>query len=244
MNQKIKNASPTSLDGIDFKSDLERSTYKLFKECGFDPKYEIVTFTLFNGFKPWLLFFSRNREKHLSVEKKTVLPITYTPDFTMVYKDLYIVIEVKGFANDVFPYKFKMFRKTLETIARHDNRYKYILVEIFTQTQLKEFISVLKAYDPMECKISEEDLNYCLNDDYGRLIAKALLDSKNYQDLETLIRKEQRRRAKEVKAQGGNAWKDDRYVKMFSLINTLAVYNVTVGIEDACLDALETSSEL
>ena len=244
MNSKIKNASPTSLDGIVFKSQLEKATYKLLKECGFDPKYEMVTFTLFEGFKPWLLFFSRNKEKYLCVENKAILPITYTPDFTMAYKDLYIVIEVKGFANDVFPYKFKMFRKHLETIARQDKRYKYILVEIFTQTQLKEFISVLKAYDPMECKINVEDLNYCLTDDYSRLTAKTLLNNQNYQYLETWLRKEQRRRAKEVKAKGDNAWKDDRYVKMFSLINTLAVYNVTVGIEDACLDDLETSSEL
>lgn len=244
MNQKIKNASPTFLDGYEFKSQLELTTYKLLKECGFVPKYEAIKFTLFEGFKPWVLFFSRNKEKHLCVENKTILSITYTPDFTMIYKDLYVIIEVKGFANDVFPYKFKMFRKTLETIAKKDNRYKYILVEIFTQTQLKEFISVLKAYDPMECKINVEDLNYCLTDEYTRLTAKTYLDNKNYQDLETLLRKEQRRRAKEVKAKGENAWKDDRYVKMFSLINNLAVYNVTVGIEDACLDDLETSSEL
>ena len=243
MNHKIKNASPTSLDGINFKSVLERATYKLLKECGFDPKYEEVKFTLFEGFKPILLFFSRNKEKQLCTDKKTILPITYTPDFTMVYKDLYVIIEVKGFANDVFPYKFKMFRKVLETLAKQDTRYKYVLVEIFTQAQLKQFISVLKAYDPMECKISEEDLNYCLVDDYDCLKAKALLLNKNYQDLETLIRKAQRKRAKEVKAEGGNAWKDDRYVKMFSLINTLAVYNVTVGIEDAYLESLETSSE-
>ena len=243
MNQKIKNASPTSLDGINFKSVLERATYKLLKECGFEPKYEEVKFTLFEGFKPLLLFFSRNKEKHLCVENKTILPITYTPDFTMTYKDLYIIIEVKGFANDVFPYKFKMFRKVLEELARQDKQRKYILVEIFTQTQLKEFISVLKAYDPMECKINIEDLNYCLTDEYTRLTAKTYLDNKNYQDLETLLRKEQRRRAKSVKVAGGNAWKDDRYVKMFSLINTLSVYNVTEGIEDAYLETLETSSE-
>ena len=44
-------------------------------------------------------------------------------------------------ANDVFPYKFKMFRKYLQTVYINDS---FEIWEIFTKKQLIELINNLK----------------------------------------------------------------------------------------------------
>lgn len=71
--------------------------------------------------------------------------ITYTPDITFMIEDLKVIIEVKGFENDVFPLKRKLFRKYLETVD-----YPVIYAEIFTIKQLREFLSYLKDYKNRE----------------------------------------------------------------------------------------------
>ena len=46
VNKKIKNATSTKYDGIQFKSKLEVSVYKTLKDKGLDPLYECNKFIL------------------------------------------------------------------------------------------------------------------------------------------------------------------------------------------------------
>lgn len=151
-NKKIKNATKKVYDGIEFKSLLEVTTYKVLKENGFEPKYEEKQFLIWESFIPHIPLYTKNsfkkKNKNIQViSNKTVLDnrpllgIAYKPDFIFEYKNKVIIIETKGFVNDVFPYKFKMFRKYLETLPNSD---KYIIWEIFTKQQLLECIKLLK----------------------------------------------------------------------------------------------------
>ena len=141
-NRKIKNATKTFFDGIEFKSILEKRVYEKLIESGFQPNYEAQTFLLVEGFKPTIPFWVYNKKQHCFKNNSSKLrDWTYTPDFIMEYKGCKILIEVKGFQNDVFPYKFKLFRKLLEKNKNCDN---YIVVKINSVGEVQEFINYLK----------------------------------------------------------------------------------------------------
>lgn len=136
-NKKIKNATSLTTNDITFKSKLEASVYRHLLQAGFSPAYEEVTFTIWEGFKPTVPFYGKQ-----GLNMKKLISITYTPDFTFCYEDKFIILEVKGFQNDLFPYKFKMFRKLLE-----QPKYKNVLLfEVFSIRQLKECIEIIKSY--------------------------------------------------------------------------------------------------
>ena len=52
VNKKIRNATQSTSEGITFKSKLERSVYNTLLEKGFEPKYEPITFVIWEGFHP------------------------------------------------------------------------------------------------------------------------------------------------------------------------------------------------
>jgi ribosomal protein S8 len=52
VNKKIRNATQSTSEGITFKSKLERSVYNTLLEQGFEPKYEPITFVIWEGFHP------------------------------------------------------------------------------------------------------------------------------------------------------------------------------------------------
>ena len=151
-NKKIKNAHPKEYNGIKFKSQLEVMTYKTLFELGLNPQYEKEKYVLWDGFIPTVPFYTKNsfKRKNHNIEvlspftvkdKRPPTKISYTPDFTFDYKDKHIIIECKGMVNDVFPYKFKMFRKSLETLNDKD---AIEVWEIFSKRQLLECIEHLK----------------------------------------------------------------------------------------------------
>lgn len=151
-NKKIKNAHPKEYNGIKFRSQLEVTTYKTLIEHGFTPKYEEETFILWDGFIPSVPFYTKNsfKRKNHNIEvlspftvkdKRSIANISYTPDITFDYNGKHIIVEVKGFQNDIFSYKFKMFRKSLETL---DNKDSIEVWEIFSKRQLLECIEHLK----------------------------------------------------------------------------------------------------
>lgn len=142
-NKRIKGATPLVVDGIKFKSKIEASVYKHLLQSGFNPKYENRKFILWEGFKPTVPFYTRVKKDNGLNMKKTI-NITYTPDFTFMYNGKLIIIEVKGLQNDVFPYKFKMFRGILEKRPYVGNT---LLFEIFSIKQLKKCIEIIKSYD-------------------------------------------------------------------------------------------------
>lgn len=143
-NKKIKGTTQEMCDNIKFKSKIEASVYKHLLQAGFNPVYEGRTFTLWEGFKPTVPYYTMSG-KHNKLNNTKLRDITYTPDFTFMYDNKLIIIEVKGFTNDVFPYKFKMFRKILEEKSYANNT---LVFEIFSIKQLKECIKIIKEYDP------------------------------------------------------------------------------------------------
>lgn len=141
-NKKIKNATPKEYDGIKFKSLLEVSAYKHLKAAGFNPNYEQFKCTVWEGFKPKVPFYKEGEKiKDLILQDEKVRSTTYTPDFTFVYKNIFVVIEIKGHINDTYPIKRKMFRKWMELYLPEG-----IFFEIRTIKQLKQAIKIIENY--------------------------------------------------------------------------------------------------
>lgn len=150
MNKKIRNASLQVYDGIQFKSHLEVMTFKTLKEHNLFPEYEKKTFLLWEGFVPNTPFYTKNKFKRknknvkvldnsTAIDNRPIQGITYTPDFVFEYNGRTIIVECKGIANDIFPYKFKMFRKHIDNLKEN-----YEIWEIFTKKQLLTCIEHLK----------------------------------------------------------------------------------------------------
>lgn len=147
-NQKIKNASPKEYNNIKFKSLLEVLVYKTLLQAGFNPLYEARKFILWEGFKPVIQFFS-----HSKLKNTKLINITYTPDFTMFIPEsnLLVVLEAKGFTNDVFPVKFKMFRKKLEELP-----YNVLLFEVFNKKDILNAIDSINEYVENNKRINKD----------------------------------------------------------------------------------------
>lgn len=141
MNKKIKNATPLEFDNITFKSKLEVMIYKTLKEAGFSVMYEPVKYVIWEGFKPTVPFYNRDKvTKLLKEDNKKLINISYTPDFIFQYKDHTIIIEGKGMENDIYPLKKKLFRAYLE---QHIPNSLYF--EIFSKKQLLQAIEIIKG---------------------------------------------------------------------------------------------------
>lgn len=142
-NKKIKNASPLEYDGISFKSKLEKMAYQTLKEQGFPVLYEPKKFIIWEGFRPNVPFYNKDvSTRMLKMDSKKVIDISYTPDLMFEYNNHLIIIEMKGFENNTYPLKKKIFRKWLES-----NYPNSIYFEIFTKKQLLQAIDIIKNLD-------------------------------------------------------------------------------------------------
>ena len=142
-NHKVKNATPLEYNNIQFKSRLEVMIYKTLLQEGFNVQYEPTKYIIWEGFKPNVSFYNKDKKtRMLKLDNKRLIDITYTPDFVFEYKDTTVIIEAKGFENDTFPIKKKLFRKWLEKQNSQGN--KYIFFEIFTKKQLMQAIDIIK----------------------------------------------------------------------------------------------------
>ena len=117
---KVKNATPTQLDGIKFRSKLEAYTYKKLKEANIYAEYEQYRYMLLPSF----IF-----------ENKTVRAITYLPDFV----GSNFIIECKGFPNEAWPLREKLFKYYL---TNNMPNHSFYLVR--NQKQVDELIKKLK----------------------------------------------------------------------------------------------------
>jgi hypothetical protein len=95
-NKKVKNATPLEYDGINFKSKLEMYCYKLLRENNIPVEYEVEKFLIL---KPFVY------------NEESVRGMTFTPDFV---GDNFVV-ECKGFMNDAFPLRWKLFKYYLSS---------------------------------------------------------------------------------------------------------------------------------
>lgn len=97
-------------EDIRFRSKLELNIYRKLRKEGFNPEYEQKTFVLWEGFKPARIFYDKNMKR----DSGKIRDITYTPDFTLVYNGYTVFIEAKGYENDIYPIKKKLFRALME----------------------------------------------------------------------------------------------------------------------------------
>ena len=122
---KIRNATRLEIDGHKFRSKLEAFTYQKLKENGItDFEYEKVKFVL----QPAFTFSSRSHESFERIDRVTkvklkgfdeakpeIREVTYLPDFVCIDAETKTgwIIEDKGYGNDSWPLKLKMFKKLL-----------------------------------------------------------------------------------------------------------------------------------
>lgn len=172
-NKKIRNATVCQTGNLTFKSQLEKSVYNTLQQLGFNPQYEPETHTLWDGFDPVTPFYDKesdtqqkkrladgdkNKSKILVHKKGKITGIRYTPDFYFKYGKLDVYIETKGFENDVFYIKKKMFRYFLDK-RYNDTGQHSIFFEIYTKKQLLQAIEITKNYEESIRKNEEVDIN-------------------------------------------------------------------------------------
>ena len=212
-NKKIRNATKTTESGIAFKSETEARIYKALIAEGFDPLYEKVTFTLSEKIRPTVPFFNRIKGL-LGLDMKPVQAITYTPDFTFEYNGILIVIEVKGFENDVFPVKRNLFRKHLETLSQPS-----MFFEVRTKKELLEALRIIRMESPQVQRIRklipslpEKDIP----------IGNKLLEARNWEELQNLVS------SAIVKIERATSKGDDKYAN----IDLPSLYDLQASIPD------------
>lgn len=117
---KVRNATPNEYDGIKFRSKLETYTYKKLKEANITADYEMHRYELLPAF---------------TFNDKKYRPMTYLPDF--VGKDF--IIECKGYPNEAWPLREKLFRYYL-----YSNKLDIDFYVVHTQKEVDELIKKLK----------------------------------------------------------------------------------------------------
>lgn len=118
---RVKNATPNIVDGIKFRSKLESYTYKKLKEANIYAEYEQHRYELLPAF----IF-----------NDKKIRAITYLPDF--VGHDF--IIECKGFPNEAWPLREKLFKYYLNRFLPN---HRFYLVH--TQKEVDVMIDELKT---------------------------------------------------------------------------------------------------
>ena len=121
VNKKIKNAQPNIYDNIKFRSKLETYTYKKLKEAQINAEYEQHRFELLPAF---------------TFLGKKIRPITYLPDFV----GNNFIIECKGFGNDTWPIREKLFKYKL--FITNDTRQFYV---VKNQKEVDNCINQIKS---------------------------------------------------------------------------------------------------
>ena len=157
---KIKNASKCSYDGVDFKSKLELFCYKKLQEAGIEFTYQPPTVELIPSFELNFKCYEdigrivrdENRKIKYSTKRfdltDKIRNISYTPDFAA--PDNSWVIEVKGFATDVFQLRWKLYKRHLNSIG-----FDGLLLMPESKVEIDECIRIIKEdYEQRENKIN------------------------------------------------------------------------------------------
>lgn len=116
---------------------------------------------MWEGFIPITPFYDQETPEHqkkriakgdttknkILVEKAgKVVGIRYTPDFYFRYGDLDVYIEAKGFENDVFYIKKKLFRYYLDNKLKETGQHS-IFIEVYTRSQMLQALQIIKEYE-------------------------------------------------------------------------------------------------
>ena len=98
--------------GIDYKSGLEKNMAMLLDEANIKFQYEPVKFDVVPSFKFNVDSYekqSNGKGDMVNRGQKNVLSVSYTPDFIGEG----FIIETKGYANETFPLRWKLFKKMI-----------------------------------------------------------------------------------------------------------------------------------
>lgn len=138
---KVRNATPLTVDGLNFKSKLEAYCYMRLKEEGLSAEYEMYKFKLIEDFEfnnDSYELTNTNKTKEFKKANNKIRALTYTPDFVNK-KDKWI-IECKGYPNEAFPIKWKLFKFYLAM--------KHITATLYVprnHAQVDEVINLIKS---------------------------------------------------------------------------------------------------
>lgn len=108
----------------------------LLDEAGIPFKYEGKTYNVVDGFQFDFDCYERQsngKGDMINRGRKKIQPIKYTPDFTGEG----FIIETKGYANETFPLRWKLFKKMLSDSATTD-------VVIYKPQKISECEEVIK----------------------------------------------------------------------------------------------------
>ena len=149
---KIKNAKSLELaNGLKFRSKLELYTYNKLLEANIsDFNYEKDKFVLMEAFEfpnESIEAFETNKKdigktKYFDDVDHKIRSISYLPDFTNINHEEKTgwVLEVKGYSNDSFPLKWKMFKNWLVL-----NKYNVDLYKPNNQQNVLKCIEMIKT---------------------------------------------------------------------------------------------------
>lgn len=147
-NTKVRNAVSLEWKGLTFKSKLELFTYQKLLEAGIkDFKYEEEKFQLLEPFEfngESIEGYDRSvdgiKRKYYEIVSNSVRGITYLPDFTCFDENKTgWILECKGYPNDAFPLKWKMFKDYLVK-----NGYNITLYKPSNQQTVLKTIELIK----------------------------------------------------------------------------------------------------
>lgn len=147
-NKKIIGTKKISYDGIEFDSVLEKNLYKYLKEEGFNPEVKPEKSVLMEGFfskkiQYYCKYKKRGQTKEtFQLDDRKILSITYTYDIKVTHKGYTILFDAKGYSNDRYPLKKKLFFNKLEGSGGDD--VKYIFFEPGSIREIKQCIEIIK----------------------------------------------------------------------------------------------------
>lgn len=146
-NRKIKNATPGFFDGIQFKSKAELNMYRYALREGIRLEYEPEKVILMKGDYPdnvqvWSTYSRRGQAAVFQPDIRKLRDLTYTPDFVYRHGNVLDIIEVKGFRNDVYPVKRKLFIDYLNKSDHQGLEVRFF--EVTTIHSMKKCIKEIK----------------------------------------------------------------------------------------------------
>lgn len=143
-NRKILNAVECEYNGIKFRSRTERSIYITLLNKGIKAEYEQLRCTLWARNKFKVPYYDKVGKKGFKRVTSKPLAVHYTPDFIFEYEGIKVFLEVKGFKNDVTPYKIRLFRDWLEDYT-NKNALKTCYAVVYSIANLNTLLEDLKT---------------------------------------------------------------------------------------------------
>ena len=159
-NKKIINAEQVSQNNIKFRSKSERMMYNTLVSLGFSPEFEAEKFVIWKGFTPSTPLYidgvpqlTKTRKKDSSPKIPKFIDWHYTPDFKLTLGKSIFYIECKGFGNDIWSYKRKLFLKTIEGVPFVH------FFEVHTKRGLLKTVEIINSIYERENTCREDDGN-------------------------------------------------------------------------------------